>query len=271
MTTSAARFFRDDANVVVVPPHDLCQIRRALVAATGVLLLVDTPQTVTRYIPAVPFEPVIGLEIHSQLLTATKIFCGCSTTFGARAEHARVSGLPGDARRAARAQPPRGRSGHPRRACAGLHHPRDVDFRAQELLLSGPAEGLPDFPVRAAARDRRAHRSAGAAAGRRASASRASTWKRTPASRCITGWPIRIGRPRSTSIAAGVPLIEIVTEPDLRSAADAAECFSRLREILVALGVNDGNMEEGSLRCDANVSIRPSSTRRSARRPKSRT
>jgi aspartyl-tRNA(Asn)/glutamyl-tRNA(Gln) amidotransferase subunit B len=54
-----------------------------------------------------------------------------------------------------------------------------------------------------------------------------------------------------------VPLIEIVTEPDLRSAADAAECFSRLREILVALGVNDGNMEEGSLRCDANVSIRP--------------
>jgi len=59
---------------------------------------------------------------------------------------------------------------------------------------------------------------------------------------------------------AGVPLIEIVTEPDLRSAADAAECFSRLREILVALGVNDGNMEEGSLRCDANVSIRPSSS-----------
>ena len=56
---------------------------------------------------------------------------------------------------------------------------------------------------------------------------------------------------------AGVPLIEIVTEPDLRSAADAAECFSRIREVVVALGVNDGNMEEGSLRCDANVSVRP--------------
>jgi len=56
---------------------------------------------------------------------------------------------------------------------------------------------------------------------------------------------------------SGVPLIEIVTEPDLRSAADAAECFSRIREVLVALGVNDGNMEEGSLRCDANVSVRP--------------
>jgi aspartyl-tRNA(Asn)/glutamyl-tRNA(Gln) amidotransferase subunit B len=56
---------------------------------------------------------------------------------------------------------------------------------------------------------------------------------------------------------SGVPLIEIVTEPDLGSAADAAEFFTRLREILVWLGVNDGNMEEGSLRCDANVSVRP--------------
>ncbi len=56
---------------------------------------------------------------------------------------------------------------------------------------------------------------------------------------------------------SGVPLIEIVTEPDLRSASDAAELFSRLRGILMWLGVNDGNMEEGSLRCDANVSVRP--------------
>src|SRR4029079_2090323 len=56
---------------------------------------------------------------------------------------------------------------------------------------------------------------------------------------------------------SGVPLVEIVSEPDLRSAPDAAEFFSRLRAILVWLGVNDGNMEEGSLRCDANVSIRP--------------
>ena len=55
---------------------------------------------------------------------------------------------------------------------------------------------------------------------------------------------------------SGVPLIEIVTEPDLRSAADAAEFFTRLRALLVWLGVNDGNMEEGSLRCDANVSVR---------------
>ena len=57
---------------------------------------------------------------------------------------------------------------------------------------------------------------------------------------------------------SGVPLLEIVTEPDIRSAAEAGEFFSRLRAVLVAIGVNDGNMEEGSLRCDANVSVRPS-------------
>ena len=59
---------------------------------------------------------------------------------------------------------------------------------------------------------------------------------------------------------SGVPLVEIVSEPDLRSAADAAEFFSRVRSVLVWLGVNDGNMEEGSLRCDANVSVRPEGT-----------
>ena len=56
---------------------------------------------------------------------------------------------------------------------------------------------------------------------------------------------------------AGVPLIEIVTEPDLRTSVEAATFFEKLRQIVVWLGVNDGNMEEGSLRCDANVSIRP--------------
>jgi len=61
---------------------------------------------------------------------------------------------------------------------------------------------------------------------------------------------------------SGVPLVEIVTEPDMRSAADAAEFFARLRAILVAIGVNDGNMEEGSLRCDANISVRRSDVER---------
>ena len=59
---------------------------------------------------------------------------------------------------------------------------------------------------------------------------------------------------------SGVPLIEIVTAPDITSGAMAAACFSRIREVLVSIGVTDGNMEEGSLRCDANVSVRRGGT-----------
>jgi len=55
---------------------------------------------------------------------------------------------------------------------------------------------------------------------------------------------------------AGVPLLEIVSEPDIRSSEEAAEYLRTLREVLVYLGINDGNMEEGSFRCDANVSVR---------------
>jgi aspartyl-tRNA(Asn)/glutamyl-tRNA(Gln) amidotransferase subunit B len=55
----------------------------------------------------------------------------------------------------------------------------------------------------------------------------------------------------------GTPLIEIVSEPDMRSAEEAIEYFKNLRTILLYLGINDGNMEEGNLRCDANVSVRP--------------
>jgi aspartyl-tRNA(Asn)/glutamyl-tRNA(Gln) amidotransferase subunit B len=56
---------------------------------------------------------------------------------------------------------------------------------------------------------------------------------------------------------AGTPLIEIVGDPDLRSSAAAAAYLRALRDVLVTIGINDGNLEEGSFRCDANVSIRP--------------
>jgi aspartyl-tRNA(Asn)/glutamyl-tRNA(Gln) amidotransferase subunit B len=68
------------------------------------------------------------------------------------------------------------------------------------------------------------------------------------------------GADQGTSVdynRSGVPLIEIVSEPDMRSAAEAAAFFERLRDTLVWIGVNDGNMEEGSLRCDGNISVRP--------------
>jgi aspartyl-tRNA(Asn)/glutamyl-tRNA(Gln) amidotransferase subunit B len=69
----------------------------------------------------------------------------------------------------------------------------------------------------------------------------------------------------------GVPLIEIVSEPDIASPDEAYEYLTRLKEIILYTGVSDCNMEEGSLRCDANVSVRRAARKNSARRPKSRT
>ncbi len=101
------------------------------------------------------YEAVIGLEIHAQLRTATKIFCGCSTAFGAAPNSAGVPGLPRPAGRAAGAQPAGRGLRHDGGAGARLRGAARVDLRAQELLLSGPAEGLSDLAVRAAAGARR--------------------------------------------------------------------------------------------------------------------
>jgi len=203
-----------------------------------------------------PYESVIGLEIHAQLLTHTKIFCGCATTFGAP-PNTNVCpvclGLPG-------ALPVLNRRAVELAIRAGLAlectiQPRSVFARKNYFypdLPKGYQISQYDQPI--------------ATRGRLALGPGAAT----PVVGITrvhmeedAGKSLHHGQPdsdRSTAIdfnRSGTPLIEIVTEPDLRSAADAAECFTRLREILVALGVNDGNMEEGSLRCDANVSIRP--------------
>ena len=97
------------------------------------------------------YEPVIGLEVHVQLLTETKIFCCCSTQFRRSSEHECLPGLPGHARSAARAEPEGRRVRGARGDGAELPDQRDFDLCAQELLLSRPAQGLPDFAVRQAA------------------------------------------------------------------------------------------------------------------------
>ncbi len=205
------------------------------------------------------YEPVIGLEIHTQLQTESKLFCGCSTRFGAAPNTNTCPvclGLPGTLpvlnRRAVelaiRAALALGCTVHERSVFARKNYfypdlPKGYQISQYDRPLA--TEGVLEFEARGDARRVgiiRVHLEEDA------------------------GKSLHEGLPDSDRATAldfnrsGVPLIEIVSHPDVRHAADAAECFSRLRAILVATGVTDGNMEEGSLRCDANVSVRRSGT-----------
>jgi len=202
------------------------------------------------------FEPVIGLEIHAHLRTATKIFCGCSTAFGAP-PNTHVCpvclGFPG-------ALPVLNRSAVDLAIRAGLAlgcHINETSIFARKNYF------YPDLPKGyQISQYERPLASAGALEYLTADGLRRVGITRVHMEE-DAGKSLHEGfsdSDRKTYVdfnRSGVPLIEIVTEPDLRSAADAAEFFGRLRAILVWLDVNDGNMEEGSLRCDANVSVRP--------------
>jgi aspartyl-tRNA(Asn)/glutamyl-tRNA(Gln) amidotransferase subunit B len=202
------------------------------------------------------YEAVIGLEIHAQLQTASKIFCGCSTAFGAPPNTHVCTvclGMPGALPVLNRTAVDYGIRAALALGCRinetsifarknyfypDLPKGYQISQYEQPLAILGALEyGAPGGPRRVGITRVHLEEDAGKSLHEGFSDSARKTY---------------VDYNRS-----GVPLIEIVTEPDLRSASDAAEFFARLRAILVWLDVNDGNMEEGSLRCDANVSVRP--------------
>jgi aspartyl-tRNA(Asn)/glutamyl-tRNA(Gln) amidotransferase subunit B len=200
------------------------------------------------------YEPVIGLEIHVQLQTRTKMFCGCELSFGDPPNvHACpvCLGLPG-------ALPVANQRAIQFALMIGLALGCEVAersiFHRKNYFYPDSPKGYQisqyDIPICLGGRlgDVRIHR---------------VHIEEDAAKLTHIGESGRIhGSDRSVVDfnRCGTPLVEIVTEPDLHSAEQAREWLTLLRATLRALGVSDVNMEEGSLRCDANVSVRPIGT-----------
>ncbi len=214
------------------------------------------PETSRTGAAADRYETVVGLEVHAQLKTASKIFCACSTTFGAR-PNTQVCpvclGLPG---------------------VLPVLNERAVRFAVMTGLAVGARISersvfarknyfYPDLPkgYQISQYDRPL------CVGGSVEIHVDGAWKRIGLVRIHleedAGKSLHPeGREGVTTTLvdlnrSGVPLIEIVSEPEIRSGAEAYDYLTRLKQILVYLDVCDGNMEEGSLRCDANVSVRP--------------
>ncbi|HXX58769.1 MAG TPA: Asp-tRNA(Asn)/Glu-tRNA(Gln) amidotransferase subunit GatB [Thermodesulfovibrionales bacterium] len=202
------------------------------------------------------YEAVIGLEVHAQMLTESKMFCGCSTRFGAEPNTQTCEiciGMPG---------------------VLPVMNRRALEF----AIRTGLAMNCQISPYSRFARKNYFYPDL--PKGYQVSQYELPICERGYVDIVVDGEKRRIGVTRvhmeedagknihegagNFSFVdlnrAGVPLMEIVSEPDIRSPREASEYMRKLRTILRYLGVCDGNMEQGSLRCDANVSIRPAGT-----------
>ena len=199
------------------------------------------------------YEAVIGLEVHAQMLTDTKIFCGCSTKFGAEPN---TQTCP---------------------VCIGMPGVLPVlNKKALEFAIrTGLATNCTISPYSRFARKNYFYPDL--PKGYQISQYEHPICEHGHIEVVVEGNVKKIGITRihmeedagknihegggNYSFVdlnrTGVPLMEIVSEPDIRSPREAAEYMKKLRAILRYLGVCDGNMEQGSLRCDANVSVRP--------------
>ena len=200
------------------------------------------------------WEMVVGLEVHTELLTKSKLFCGCENHFG-NEPNSNVCpiclGLPGSLpvlnREAVELAMRIGMALHCTIAPSTFHRKnyfypdQSKDYQISQYDLPINADGYLDLPD-----------------GSRVGIERAHMEEDTGKTTHVGGSGRLAGADRSLVDynRCGVPLVEIVSAPDIRSSAQARAYAAELRGILIATGASDGRMEEGSMRIDANVSVR---------------